>query len=205
MGRNRGSNRGATAWLAGLATLVALVMAGAPERAEAQVRLGVSTGFGRVVGADFDGIEGGWTFGGEVTYILPRGERGDFEIGGWVDYSLYGFATEEDQSMDDLLLLAGFRYIFPATGPKFFLGGKGGYTGQTVDTGDSTSERTGWALGPVAGLRVPFRSVDLDVAVDALYQSLGEVTPREEPEFLDDPAGVRVVLRVGLSVPLGGV
>ena len=175
----------------------------APADAAAQVRLGASVGYGRVAGADFEGAEGGWTFGGEATYILPRGERGDFEIGGWVDYSSYSFATEEAQTMTDLLFLGGFRYVFPAIGPKFFLGAKGGYTGQTLDFEGSSSERSGWALGPLAGLRIHLSRMDLDVAVDALYQSLGEVTPREEPEFLSDVAGIRVVLRVGLSVPLG--
>lgn len=177
---------------------VVIAMIALPICLQAQVRLGISGGVSGYTGDDFDGVETGFTFGGELVYPLMSG----LEVGGAFDYSSYG-VEDVDEDLSQIDVLGVVRYPIGTGSAQFLVGGKVGYSRQKI-TVIVDGTRNGWGIGPTAGVRIPLTSLAIDIVADGIYQSFGDFSVDGETEDGSDGSGFRWTVRGGISIPLGG-
>lgn len=181
--------------LVAAAAAVLLVIVAVPLQAQS---LGISAGYGSLSGDDFDGIESGFTIGGELLFEVSQ----DVLLGGAFDYSSYGIEdTEEDLSQYDLQGV--LRYLFPGDETRFFVGGRLGYTRQSIEILTESAAANGFSIGPSVGVTIPTGGVNVDVSVDGLYETLGDFSSDGDSIDGSDSSGFRFLGRAGISIPLG--
>ncbi len=115
------------------------------------------------------------------------------------DYGIEGSGAD----VSEFDLMAVVRFLNPGQGARFFLGGKAGYSTQSLENQPFETSGRGFTIGATIGVLIPMGSVDLEIAGDALRLScddvefLGEELPRSESR------GFRMIGRVGFSIPIG--
>jgi hypothetical protein len=176
--------------------LIALIAI--PMGAQAQVRLGLSGGVSGYTGDDFDGVESGFTFGGELVFPLMSG----LEVGGAFDYSAFG-VEDVDEDLSQIDIFGVVRYPIVSESVHFLIGGKAGYSREKLTIIEDIT-RNGWGIGPTAGIRIPLTSLSIDIVADGIYQSFGDFSSDGETAEDSDGSGFRWTVRGGISIPLGG-
>ncbi|NJD18683.1 MAG: hypothetical protein FIA95_05290 [Gemmatimonadetes bacterium] len=195
--------------LAGVLCVLALF----PNGGSCQLaRLGLGGGFGTGWGEDFDIAEAGPTVGGSVVFLGLSG----VEVGLAFDYSHFGIGDPEDFDVPEeidleigdeyfaqLDILAVVRHVFPAETARFFIGGKAGFTRRTAKHAIMETWRSGLAIGPTIGVLLPIGDLHLEVGLDAMLVSYGDVKVLDLELPDSGASGLRGIGRVGLSIPLG--
>jgi hypothetical protein len=177
---------------------VLIAMIAIPMGAQAQVRLGLSGGVSGYTGDDFDGVETGFTFGGELVFPLASG----LEVGGAFDYSSYGL-EDVDEDLSQIDIFGVVRYPVVGESVHFLVGAKGGFSRQKATIIEDITAN-GWGFGPTAGIRIPLTSLSIDIVADGIYQSFGDFSVDGESVEDSSSSGFRWTVRGGISIPLGG-
>ena len=194
----------------GTVAAVLLVIALFPGRGVCQsARLGIGAGFGTLTGDDFENSEAGFTVGGNLLFLRPNG----IQLGLAFDYSQYGVGDVDlngivlesgEEPVTQLDILGVLRYVFPDEAAQFFLGGKAGFSRRSAEVSIIESSSSGLAVGPMAGVQVPVGNLALEIGLDAMFVSYGDVEIDGTKITGTDATGFRILGRVGLSIPLGG-
>lgn len=184
-----------------LALVVAVLLSWGPQRVDAQVQLAAGVGVGGFSGDDFEGSDGGPTFGAELR--LSAG--GLAQVGVGVDYSVYGIQGV-GQDVDQLDVFLSARRYTDAPAIRFYYGGKAGYVRQSAEATplDGSWVADGFAAGPFVGAQAPLGPVAIEGGVDVLYHAHGAFTLGGNEVEGSSASGFRWIARIGLAVPLGG-
>lgn len=176
-----------------------LMMAPGPLPAAAQVGLSLTGGFSRYAGTDFAGTPPGPTLGGAVHLEI---EDHPAEISFGVDYSRYGehAFVGSTRQLDYSAVLRT-----PVGGrPGLFAGIRFGYSTRSLSVVDEPARTDGMLVGPTLSLRIPSGLGPLvETSLDALYHSYEELVMYGGREYGTDQDGFRILLRIGVWVPLG--
>ena len=196
-------------------TLVGVLCVSAlfPSEGSGQLaRLGLGGGFGTVWGDEFDFAKAGPTVGGSLLFL----GLGGVEVGLAFDYSQFGLGDPEELDLPDefdfevgdehfaqLEILGVVRHVFPAERAQFFIGGKAGFTRRTAEHAIYETSRSGLAIGPTVGVLLPIADFHLELGLDAMLVSYGNVKVLDLQLSDSGASGLRGIGRVGLSIPLG--
>lgn len=176
-----------------------LVMALGPLPTAAQSGLSLAGGFSRYAGADFAGTPAGPTLGVAVHLEL---EDHPAEISLGVDFSRYGghgFVGSTGQ----LDYSAVLRTPVGAR-PGLRAGIRFGYSTRSLSVADEPARTEGMLVGPTLALRIPTGlGPFVETSLDALYHSYEELMMYGGREYGTDQDGFRILLRIGVWVPLG--
>lgn len=179
---------------------VAGVTLSASLPADAQSALSLGGGFGRFAGADFSGTPGGPTVGG--AYHLAFEEYAA-ELSFGVDYSRYGehgFVGPTRQLDYSAVIRKNV-----AMRPVVLAGLRIGYSTRALSVVDEPARTDGFLIGPTFSLRVPTGlALLLDLSLDGLYHAYEELILYATREYGTDQDGFRILLRLGVLMPLGG-
>lgn len=181
------------------AGLGVLMMALGPLPATAQAGLSLTGGFSRYAGPDFNGTPGGPTLGGAV-HLEVEDHPAEISLG--VDYSRYGehgFVGPTRQLDYSAVLRT------PVGGrPGLLAGIRFGFSTRSLSVVDEPARTEGVLVGPNLALRLPTRlGPVVETSLDALYHSYEELVMYGGREYGTDQDGFRILLRIGVWVPLG--
>jgi len=195
--------------LAGILGVIALFPSGGACQL---ARLGLGGGFGTVWGDDFDIAEAGPTVGGSLLFL----GLGGVEVGLAFDYSQFRLGDPEeldlpeefdfevgDEHFAQLDILGVVRHVFPAERAQCFIGGKAGFSRRTAEHAIYETSRSGLAIGPMVGVLLPIGDLQLELGLDAMLVSYGDVKVLDLELPHSGASGLRGIGRVGLSIPLG--
>jgi len=192
------------AWLAAAAIPLAGQSPPAPaagEAAGAPSALWVGGGFATFTGGDFVGIPGGPTFG--LAYQVGF-DDGATEAALGIDYSRYGghgFVGPTRQ----FDYAATLRRRIRSGRPDVLLGVRFGYSARSLSVVEEPARTQGFLLGPALSARTPFRpgGSSFDASVEMSYHAYEELIMYASREYGTDQDGFRIVLRVGVLMPIG--
>lgn len=183
-----------------LVTAVWVALAGGPVGAQGSVSLGA--GYGSFTGGDFSGTPPGLTVGG--AYHIPFEETldDDTEVALGIDYSRYGdhgFVGATTQL--DYAATLRRRVLGPV--PELLIGARFGYSTRSLSVVEEPARTDGFLTGPVLSLRAPTAlGWAFDLSLDVLYHSYEELIMYASREYGTDQDGFRIVLRLGVLVPI---
>ena len=170
-----------------------------PTPAWAQYGLSVHGGYGGFAGPDFSGVPAGPTLGGAVH--VPWQER-EAEISVGVAYSRYGaYGVVGPTVQFDYVAVIRKESRWPG-----LLGGiKVGYSTRSLSVVDDPARTDGLIIGPTFSIRSPTGLGPLvELTLDALYSTYEELIMYGGREYGTDQDGLRLVVSVGVFLPLSG-
>jgi hypothetical protein len=184
-----------------LAFPLALILAtAAPATAQAPV---LELGANRTVsftGDDLDGLDGG--FGLEADLLFPMGPLSFLGFGaGWSDV---GF--DSDDVSGSLLEFGGLARVGLVQGARArpYLDIRAGYGRLSFDDGVIDTSASGPTAGGALGAMIRAGGMWIDVHGRYQHHWFGEVEVEDTLLFETDASGGRILLGVGVSIPLGG-
>jgi len=184
--------------LAILATTVGVT----PVVAATQVSVQGGGIYGTLSGSDFDNIESGLGFEGQIRTALGR----RITLGAGVQHQSYG-VTGVDENVGVFAIFIEPRMTWPGTAAIVpYVGARGMYTRFSFNPGGTEVKATGSAFSAAVGALVAFGpGLDLDVALHYVFRvSFGNsvVNGTEQPN--SDAHGTGIGVRAALSIGLGG-
>ncbi len=195
-----GSGKGVGRLAAKLPLGMCLALLLTPLPAAAQYGLSVHGGYGGFAGSDFSGIPAGPTLGGAIH--VPWEER-EAEVSMGMAYSRYGAygivgpTVQFDYAAVIRKEMSRWRGL---------LGGiKVGYSTRSLTVLDDPARTDGFLIGPTFSLRRPSGLGPLlDLSLDVLYSTYEEFILYGGREYGTDQDGLRLLVTVGVFLPLGG-
>lgn len=194
------SSRAVSSPLAVLA-LAGLLAVGDPSPVQAQFAVSVGGGVGGYTGGDFSGTPAGPTLG--VAFHMALFDDATEAVFG-IDRSRYdGHGLVGGTRQTDYRALLR-RSVF-AGWPEIRIGALLGYSTRSLSLADEPARADGFLTGPTLSLRAP-APMDgaFEVSTELLYHSYEELIMYAAREYGTDQDGFRLLLRMGIVVPLPG-
>lgn len=162
--------------------------------------LGGKLGYYTLSGDDFEGVDAGFGFEGNVRYTLLSG----FQILGGVHYAIHGMEGL-DENMNVLAIFAEPRYVFAIGSPTIspFVGGRAAWVRESVDIQGVDASASGFAFGGTGGLLFQVApQVAIETSVLFAAVSFGDIEIEGESIDGTDTSGTTLALQGGIVISL---
>ena len=162
-----------------------------------QSELVLDAGVGAFAGGDFTDARPGPTLSVGLHIAYPDSLQGGFEVG----YSRHpGMGLEGPTTQVEYLALA--RYPVYSSSLRVHVGGKLGYGHRSLTIVDEPATAGGFIIGPSVAARIPAGRVNIQLTLDALYETYEELILYASREYGTDEDGFHFRARLGLIFPL---
>jgi hypothetical protein len=161
---------------------------------------GGNLGYYTLSGDDFEGIDSGLGFEGNVRYSWLSG----FQILGGVHYASHGI-DGLDENINVLSIFVEPRYVFAIGSPTLspFVGGRAGWVRQSLDIEGIDASADGVAFGGSGGLLFQVApQVAIETSVMFAAVSFGDIEVEGESVDGTDSSGTTLALQGGIVISL---